>query len=63
LDQELYGWPEPRLGARPAEGDPHEAGRWAKRDKVTGQITLVKDERYQVVPASIRDYVGVKGPG
>jgi hypothetical protein len=47
----------------PAEGDPHEAGRWAKRDKVTGQITLVKDERYQVVPASIRDYVGVKGPG
>ncbi len=31
---------------RPTGGDPHEAGRWAKRDKETGQITLFKDEPY-----------------
>ena len=37
--------------------------RRAKRDKETGQITLVKEEPYQAVPASIRGYVGVKGPG
>ena len=27
-----------------------ETGRWAKRDKETGQIMEVKDEPYQAVP-------------
>jgi hypothetical protein len=41
------------IRAPAAGGDPHKAGRWAKNDKETGQITLVKDETYQAVPASI----------